>query len=286
MVERFLKEVWRCFFHKKLNITIFLLSLLIAGIWKGQVVDANTYPRKIVTPGKVSQIKADSLIDRKQADSIIKLYNDLAKRVVEAEEVVKNYQGDSNLVIQKADERVGQWLTISTTLVAIIIGLSVWNNYREEKNLKEGIYKVKSDLEMTAQINKIGSIMTCLNSLPDPLLTDSETDRKKYVKKNISMIYGEFATYVQIMLNKNIKSTEDLEYAQLVLSVLKVAILRAQGVFSDLPSNLSFYTFSMGLDKVIKDLQCGRISNTELDNRMKDVLTQFEKFKLGLPENI
>lgn len=281
----FLKDIGRCLYNRWMT-SLFIVIFLVVGLWESHLVGANTYPRNIIIPNKVVDIKVDSLINKKQADSLIALYNDLTKRVVEAEEIVRNYQGDSNLVIQKADERVGQWLTISTVLVTIIIGLSVWNNYKYETSIKEGIEKVRRDLECTAQINKIGSIMTCLNSLPDPLLSDSETDRKKYVKKNISMMYEEFAKYVKIMLDKNNKSTKDCDYTQLVLSVLKIAILRVQGVFSDVTSNFSFYTFSSAIDKEIRDLQCGKIANANLNDMMKDILGQFETFKQGLPDNV
>lgn len=286
MFLRFIEEVWKCFFKHKFCFTFFVALLLIFGIHEASHVGASTYPRESIASNGVVSLNFDSILTKNQADSIIYLYNCLSKRVVTAEEVVRNYQGDANLVIQKADERVGHWLTISTVLVTIIIGLSVWNNYKYETSLKDSIESVRCDLESTAQMNKIGSIMTCLNSLPDPLLTDSETDRKRYVKKNMSMLYDEFSKFVQISIDKKRNNIKDCEYSQLTLSLLKIAVLRAQGVFSDVTSNLSFYTFTTALDKEIKDFQCGKVTNRDLDERLKGILTQFEVFMNGLPDTI
>lgn len=281
MLTNFSEELKECFWHHRRKLTIFIVLYLLLGGILGCKVMAKNEQRKQVESGQAKEMKADSIISKVQADSLIALYNDIGKRMKDAEEVVKNYQGDSNLVIQKADEMVGLWLVVSTTFVVVVIGLSVWNTYKQDATLRQDIEKVRKDLESTTHINKIGSIMTCLNCLPDPLLSDSEADRKKYVRKNIAMMYDEFGDYVRL-LSEKARDSKDLDYTQLVLSVLKIAVLRSQGVFSDVSSNLAFYTFATALDVDIKALQNGQVSSHELDDRLKKMQKEFETFKGGL----
>lgn len=250
----------------------------------GLIVVAIYCSTEIYAAGKTVSAKAPAVVDNKEVghpivpDSLYMLYCGLATRMDDAEKIVKNYQGDANVVIVKANHMVSLWLVVSSSLVALVIGMSIWNNYKQEK-LAE---KVRKDLECTAQINKIGSIMTCLNSLPDPLLTDTEAGRKRYVKTNIEMLYREFSAYIKLVNTNSDVSGSDLNYVQLVLSVMKIAILRVQSVFSDKISSVAFYSLSGALDKSIKDIQNGTITHKELKSSLKDIFSQFDKLKAAI----
>ena len=250
----------------------------------GLIVVAIYCSTEIYAAGKTVSAKAPAVVDNKEVghpivpDSLYMLYCGLATRMDDAEKIVKNYQGDANVVIVKANHMVSLWLVVSSSLVALVIGMSIWNNYKQEK-LAE---KVRKDLECTAQINKIGSIMTCLNSLPDPLLTDTEAGRKRYVKTNIEMLYREFSAYIKLVNTNSDVSGSDLNYVQLVLSVMKIVILRVQSVFSDKISSVAFYSLSGALDKSIKDIQNGTITHKELKSSLKDIFSQFDKLKAAI----
>lgn len=288
MFEKFWKEVRNCFCPSKC-MSFFLGLFFAVGMYYACQVcfaSSNALPDYHKLP-KVSLTKLDS-ISMGRADSIIAMYDEANKLAERVEKLANNYQGDSNLMIEKADQMVAKWLAISTALVALIIGLSVWNNYKQESSIKESveretrsIVKIKQDLELSTRMNKISSIMTCLNSLPDPLMTDSDTSRKTYVRRNLDMMYDEFVAYKKVMESAD-ADNQDLQYVQLILSVIKIAILRVQGVFSDSSSNLCFFSFTKKLDDCIFGIQSGDITHSNLCEKLCDIHQEFDAFKAGV----
>ena len=283
----FVKEVVHCFWSRKLT-TLALLVLAGWGITIAGKVNDQTMNRPKKEP-KAAVTIPDSVHAIQRIDSLETFYQDLAGRVEEAECVVKNYQGDANLVMEKADDMVSQWLTISTVLVTLIIGLSVWNNYKQEHSYRESVEKIKNDIvrirtemEATEHINKMGSIMTCLNSLPDPLLTDSYADRKTYVKNNLSLMYDEYAAYVKLVVKDEETIAKDIRYLQLVLSALKISVLRSQSVFSDVMSNIAFYHFTSKLNEAIKSIHKPMKDGKTAAETLKDILDDFYLFRAEL----
>lgn len=258
------------------HMTILCLMGII-GITFYTCLDINAASKELMAKVRPEKASYDSLLKEK-SDSMMALYDYLDKRVGQAEHIVGNYQSDADVFIGKTTEMLSWWLGVSTAFVGIVIGLSVWNNYRQEKSAE----KVKRELECTAQINKIGSIMTCLNSLPDPLLSESESDRRLYIKNNINLLHHEFGVYVKLIIKNKDSSDYDLKYVQLVLSVMKIALLKVQNVFSDRVSNVAFYTFSSTLEKCIKDIQDGSITHKDLKTSLKSVLGQFDKLRAAL----
>lgn len=261
--------------YKKWGVTLCLAGIIVMTIYTCTEINAaNKNLNSKVHPLKVN---VDSLLKVK-SDSIQMRYLSLEDRVEQAEKIVSNYQSDADVFIGKTSGMFSLWLGVSAAFVGMVIGLSVWNNYKQEKSAE----KVKRELECTAQINKIGSIMTCLNSLPDPLLTDSEADRRFYIKNNLDLLYHEFVVYVKL-INKSIDSSDyEIKYVQLVLSVMKIAVLRVQNVFSDKIANVTFYTFSSALEKCIKGIQNGSITHKELRSNLKNIQSQFDKLRAAL----
>lgn len=287
LFTHFVKEVGRCFWSRKLT-TLALLILAGWGICIASKVNDQTMNRPKVEPKAAATIP-DSVHAIHRIDSLETFYRDLAERVEDAECVVKNYQGDANLVMEKADDMVSQWLTISTVLVTLIIGLSVWNNYKQEHSYKESVEIIKSDIERirtemeaTEHINKMGSIMTCLNTLPDPLITDSDAERKTYVKNNLSLMYDEYAAYVKLVVKDEETIAKDGRHLQLVLSALKISILRSQSVFSDVMSNIVFYHFTSRLGEAIKSIDKPMKDGKTAAGALVDILNDFNLFRAEL----
>ena len=125
----------------------------IIGITFYTCLDINAASKELMAKVRPEKASYDSLLKEK-SDSMMALYEYLDKRVGQAELIVGNYQSDADVFIGKTTEMLSWWLGVSTAFVGIVIGLSVWNNYRQEKSAE----KVKRELECTAQINKIGSI--------------------------------------------------------------------------------------------------------------------------------
>ena len=270
----FVKDIGKCI-YANIKVTICLIGILCITVYSCYEIHAAN--KELSAKVKPTKVEFDSLLKIK-TDSMNALYEQLGKRVGQAEQIVGNYQSDADVFIGKATGMFSLWLGVSAAFIAAVIGLSVWNNYKQEKSAE----KVKRELECTAQINKIGSIMTCLNSIPDPLLTDSEASRRTYIRNNLDLLHHEFGTYVKI-INKNVDSSDyEMKYVQLVLSVMKIAVLRVQNVFSDKISNVAFYTFSSTLEKSIQGIQNGTITQKELRINLKNIQSQFDRLRAAL----
>jgi hypothetical protein len=75
---------------------------------------------------------------------------------------------------------------------------------------------------------------------------------------------------------------QNLNYVQLVLSVMKVALLRVQSVFSGTQSNICFFTLTQKLDKMVQEIQTGEITHVNLGEKLTDLYSEFDSFKAGV----
>lgn len=283
MFCKFLKELVKCF-ESNWSVSVCLLALVLLSVF------CFAYPSKmnyednknlIENAGVERTDPLHTLNSEEMSDSVMNLIHTLNSLTERVEKLSENYQSDSNLMIQKTDQMVSTWLGISTALVTIIIGLSVWNNWKQENSYRENVDKVKCELEKTSQVNKINSIMTCLNCLPDPLMSETVTERKRYVMDNISMMYDEFERYCQLVALDN-SPFQNQKYIQLVVAAIKIATQKTQGVFADVSSNLCYYTFITKLNKCRSDLQNNVYAPDDLNNQLKEILTDFRVFIRGL----
>jgi len=280
MFCKFLNELANCFKSNK-YVSVCLLALVLLSVFCFAHPSKMKYEKNKKLIENVEEDSLRTLNSEEMSDSVmihIQTLNSLTERV---EKLSQNYQGDSNLMIQKSDQMVSRWLAISTALVAAIIGLLVWNNWKQEHSYRENVDKVKCELEKTAQINKINSIMTCLNCLPDPLMSETVAERKRYVMDNISMMYEEFERYCQLIALDNLPC-QNQKYIQLVVAAIKIATQKTQGVFADVSSNLCYYTFITKLNKCRSDLQNNVYAPDKLNDQLKDVLSAFRVFIRGL----
>lgn len=284
----FFKELERCFTPAWSLRIILGISFGMGMYYACQVCFASSTALPDYHKTSVVSLTKLNSISKGKADSIIAMYNEVGKLADRVQSLANNYQGDSNLMIEKSDQMVAKWLTISTALVALIIGLSVWNNYKQENAIKERVEKerekmenIMKELELSTRMNKIASIMTCLNSLPDPLMSASENTRKTYVKRNLEMLYDEFVAYKNMIIEYKMDD-QNLNYVQLVLSVMKVALLRVQSVFSGTQSNICFFTLTQKLDEMVQEIQTGEITHVNLGEKLTDLHSEFDSFKAGV----
>lgn len=281
LTKKFIRDLWNCC----RNVPCIIICLMIFFVW-GLCSANSVKDQKMVHhrgAHKTSVTLPDSMDVVKRIDKLLVLYDSLDSKVKDYDDIVKNYQSDANLVLEKGDEMVSKWLTISTAFVALIIGLSVWNNYKQENSYKESVTKLRRDLDKSLCINKIGSIMTCLNSIPNPLLTKSDAERRSYVYMNISLMFDEFSVYVRLVKEDAETIAQEGRYLQLVLSALRIGVIRAQDVYSDLASNVAFYTFTATLDSAIKDIHDVKVTSESMGDKLSNILSAFETFIMTLP---
>lgn len=229
---------------------------------------------------KVPEAVIPHNIDAATADSIKLLYQQISRHVEDTANIVRNYQNDANVVIVKVNHFVELWITLSSAFIALVIGLSVWTNYTQEKDF---IRKIGDYYGYYIQINKINSIISCLDCLRDPALCN--IDRQRFAVRYITLLYEELAKYIEDIkegINKkiiNFGTDHECIYTQLIMSELKTTIVRLQPMFPNIDQNILTNRFTDKITNTIIGLQEGRICKRNLVKNLNEVLVEFGKFK-------
>lgn len=251
-------------------------------------------------------IDMDNVVDV-CADSIMQRYESILKRLYNVECLVKNYHDDANVIISRANHFVELWLAISSAFIALFSILFMVNNFIQEKNIKddckEFLKKQKDEMkkwkkefnsfqksmnehrkrmESYIQINKVSSIMSCLSSFPDPLLS-SGVEKKKYALEYLSILYNEFERYVDpINFEDSDRNEEVVNNAQIIVAGVYVVVVKMQGLFTEVRHNIAFMIFSKRLGDMINDFISKKINKNNIVKELKALLDSFRQFNAGI----
>lgn len=251
-------------------------------------------------------IDMDNVVDV-CADSIMQRYESILKRLYNVECLVKNYHDDANVIISRANHFVELWLAISSAFIALFSILFMVNNFIQEKNIKddckEFLKKQKDEMkkwkkefnsfqksinehrkrtESYIQINKVSSIMSCLSSFPDPLLS-SGVEKKKYALEYLSILYNEFERYVDpINFEDSDRNEEVVNNAQIIVAGVYVVVVKMQGLFTEVRHNIAFMIFSKRLGDMINDFISKKINKNNIVEELKALLDSFRQFNAGI----
>lgn len=270
-------------------------------------VQHNTY--LLLNESVVADSVANSIYD-------FKIRVDCIEKQIEA--VRDKYQNEVDLMIDKANGWMAFWIGV----LALVIGLmSIWNIYRQNKNEAEfnrlekevkdkiddkyeefenrinGTVKDKTDeldgkiddfekrlkeSEQTLRASRLSSLMMCLSSFPDPQMADNSSDKKRQMCKVLKHVSSTYHDYV-VELCKDIEThTYNTDNIYLVLTVVKLAIVRTHGIYSDIHQNIKIQrlhdyiadTNKMILEGVMGDQLPVRIK--EIDTELADLLRVIE----------
>ena len=96
-------------------------------------------------------------------------------------------------------------------------------------------------LKKTFRETKISSLMMCLSSFPDPQMTADTEDKKKQIFKLMKNVLATYVEYIENIKLQEKKGKVDLEAVFMVLTNLKLAVVRTHGTYSDIHQNIRFY---------------------------------------------
>lgn len=245
------------------------------------------------------------LNDSTVLDSISNTMYSLMIRADRIEEDINSlqnkYQSEVNLMVDKANG----WLAFWIGVITLVIGLmSIWQIYRQNKNESDfrrleqdtkrnidvkysdekarlnremnGMHeRIKvlgnqiDDLQQTLRASKLSSLMICLSSLPDPQMTSGSADKRHQmcvVLKNISKTFNE---YVASMNQKTMSTVDEKEKAYLVLTIVKLAVVRTHGIFSDIHQNILIQHLLDNISNTNSEILDGKSSKKLLEQIKK-----------------
>lgn len=130
------------------------------------------------------------------------------------------------------------------------------------------------DLKKTFSEIRISSLMMCLSSFPDPQMTADTEDKKKQIFKLMKNVLATYDEYIKSIELQEKEHKVDMEAVFMVLTNLKLAVVRTHGAYSDLHQNIRF-------SKIIR--QITEINNDILNGEpIRDITTCLNETKESL----
>lgn len=229
----------------------------------------------------------------------------------DVEKLRDNYQSEVDLMIDKANG----WLAFWIGVLALVIGLmSIWQIYRQYKSEKEFEHledelkgkidnkyndaenKINKAIEnfekkiedfdeqlfktrQTLRASKLSSLMMCLSSFPDPQMTSDSADKKHQMSVVLKHVSVTFRDYVEAFLKEEGTKAYDNQNTYLVLTVVKLAVVRTHGIYSDIHQNIKIQKLLDYIEKTNQMILKGEIGDQlperirKIDIDLRDLLT-------------
>jgi len=202
-----------------------------------------------------------------------------------------NYISDVDLMISKSSAWMGLWLGIFAIVMTVPTIIQFVMTYKNEKRVEEMIRKHQAKMtcledKMLCSIkeHRISSIMMCLSSSPDPQLTPSLEKKRLFVRYFMRFLNSEFREYINLLdsyyesaeKNDDIDNSSDTSNMLLVITELKMALVRSQCVFSDITQNIHFQIVQNKLDEVFEKVKSGEWRGKKLTAGLTTVKEQFD----------
>lgn len=125
---------------------------------------------------------------------------------------------------------------------------NIHNNKNKFDKQKRGINEIKKKtednleyLKKTFRETKISSLMMCLSCFPDPQMTADTEDKRKQIFKLMKNVLATYVEYIENIKLQEKTGMVDLDAVFMVLTNLKLAVVRTHGAYSDIHQNIRFY---------------------------------------------
>lgn len=253
----------------------------------------------------------DSVACDSIADSVFCFMQRADRIEKDVEKLRDKYQSEVDLMIDKANG----WLAFWIGVLALVIGLmSIWQIYRQYKSEKEfdhlegelkgeidnkyndaenkinkAIENFKKKIEdfdeqlfktrQTLRASKLSSLMMCLSSFPDPQMTSDTADKKYQMSVVLKHVSVTFREYVEAYLKEEGTKAYDNQNTYLVLTVVKLAVVRTHGIYSDIHQNIKIQKLLDYIEETNQKILKGEISDQlpericKIDIDLRDLLT-------------
>lgn len=202
-----------------------------------------------------------------------------------------NYISDVDLMISKSSAWMGMWLGIFAIVMTVPTIIQFAMTYQNEKRVEIMIQKHQTKMtcledKMLCSIkeHRISSIMMCLSSSPDPQLTPSLEKKRLFVQHFLRFLNDEFVEYINLLdsyyesaeKNDEIEKSSDTSNMLLIITELKMSLVRSQCVFSDITQNIHFHIIQKLLDGVFEKVRSGELKGKKLTVELTKVKEQFD----------
>lgn len=154
------------------------------------------------------------------------------------------------------------------------------------KGLKDRIENMQQEIEkaqQTLRASKLSSLMMCLSSLPDPQMTSESADKRRQMYTVLKNISNTFHEYTDSLGQEIAFRPEERERAYLVLTVVKLAIVRTHGIYSDIHQNIRIQQLLDIISNTTSEILDGRTTNQltkqikEIDLKLSNLLSIIDK---------
>lgn len=290
---------------------IFVIAILVIGIF----ISWFCFLRYETKPADISYnsylLLKDSVACDSIADSVFCFMQRADRIENEVEKLRDKYQSEVDLMIDKANG----WLAFWIGVLAIVIGLmSLWQMYRQintekdfqhlkddviekiddkyddvENQINEAIKKFGENIgefnnqllntQQMLRASKLSSLMMCLSSFPDPQMVSDTADKKHQMYVVLKHVSATFREYVEALCDQIGNKAFDIENAYLVLTVVKLAVVRTHGIYSDIHQNIKIQKLLDYIEETNQKILKGEISDqlperiSKIDIDLRDLLT-------------
>lgn len=202
-----------------------------------------------------------------------------------------NYISDVDLMIEKSSAWIGLWIGIFAVVLTVPTVIQLVMAYRSDVRVEKMIQDGKQDvallenkLKCSITEHRISSIMMCLSSIPDPQLTPSQDEKRRFVDHYIQFLSDEFGKYITLVKEslenegKTEKTGEPVERSNMlmVIMMIKTSLIRSQCVFSDITHNIHYHVVKDYLDKMYQEIDRGELWDNAMISRLYEVRKQLD----------
>ena len=276
-------------------VTFLVVIILIIGmIWTWRIFlspeickNPTTYKHYVICPDSITanlKITPDSVTLEKYLAYIDSVNQVVIRRA-------DNYISDVDLMIAKSSAWVGVWIGIFAVVLTVPTVIQLVMAYRSDVKVEELIQDGKQDvallenkLKCSITEHRISSIMMCLSSIPDPQLTPSQDEKRRFVDHYIQFLSEEFCKYITLVKEslENAKKAEKTGDAVersnmlMVIMMIKTSLIRSQCVFSDITHNIHYHIVKNYLDKTYQEIERGELWDNAMISRLYEVRKQLD----------
>lgn len=205
------------------------------------------------------------------AMTINQFYNH-RKAAADRKELAEKFEEYKKTTSDGVDKRIKDYQGIVKEYVETLV-----NAKTSEISLLNGkIAGLNKDLKDTYRDIKIGSLVTCISTFPDPSMFTSKPEKKEYLRYYLSNLHNEFKDFVS-KYKETEASLNELSRLAVVLTSVKYVIVRSRSIFPGYHQNITYNQLCKAIDKPLKNIVNGDVKSDDLSKDLTSIVDVFGK---------